>query len=174
MNNFKVAKSSWHRLAIVLAIIFLNPISLYIYTITIIEFKANQASKPQLEAKSQLFRIPNTCSLISKEFIRGWIDSSPGLKATYRCSSTAQEVFSSLSSSYTVSGENITGDRSGESLPEGNASFASTSTASKPGRLETFVFDLGTTEYSVKDNSLTIDSAIPTTKPVYLSVYISL
>ena len=139
--------------------------------LSIMQIKSDRSAKPKLEAKAQLLRIPNECLLLNKEFKPGGIDSSPGLQATYRCSSSAQEIFSTLSSSYKLSGVNITGKYSSESLPEGDALFASISTSAEPSF---FLFSLGTTEDSVKDNSLTLDPAIPTTKPAYLGVYVGL
>ena len=156
------------RIAVVtLLIVLFNPLSLWIYLLTTVSYVELRKAKPQLETKFQALRIPEECYLVEKKISGGGINNSPNMDVTYKCDSTAQQVYDKLAIVYKPTQENIrTGPYSLESRPIGNNFATSFSSGSS---VNNYIFSLTPTQNT---KSGIPDFAVPSTNPVYLEVAI--
>lgn len=168
MDKKPKSKKAIIIVGVIVAVLLFNPLSLYIYFLTIITILGNNSAKPELEKNYASLQIPNSCTFVEKKFVSGIIDSSPSIEATYKCEASGQAVYDSLAEVYKPTEEDVY-DSSGSSV-----SFVPITDgfASAFGVPEPYRFGLFTNEQATKIKNIPkkSDMATPETQPVYLSV----
>lgn len=137
--------------AIITTIVILNPISLYVYFVMFINHRQINKDHPEVENNFASLQAPGDCTLITKQFRKGSIDSSSNIRAFYKCDTEAQAVRSELLDKYTSTEPNVHNN-------------------SSPFSAGPYVFGLFTNEASAKSDGEPHDLALPITRPAYLSV----